>query len=80
MAYTGASMGPRVPKWGRVLRIIFLKIAVEEEITAILERAVSPEIVSCCHRKEDSSLEIIEKYFSKYQDEKREWKSVDRKL
>jgi hypothetical protein len=53
-------------------RIITDDPTVEEEITAILERAVIPEIVSCSAREEeDSSLEIIEKYFSKYQKEKR---------
>jgi hypothetical protein len=52
-------------------RIITDDPTLEEEITAILERAVSPEIVSCYPWEEDSSLEIIEKYFSKYQEEKR---------
>ncbi len=52
-------------------RIITDDPTVEEEITAILERAFPPEIASCSHKEEDSSLEIIEKYFSKYQEEKR---------
>lgn len=44
---------------------------VEDEITAILERTVSPKMESCSDKEKDSTLEIIEQYFSKYQEEKR---------
>jgi hypothetical protein len=46
-------------------------IKVEEEITAILERTVSPKMESCSDKEKDSTIEIIEQYFSKYQEEKR---------
>jgi hypothetical protein len=50
-------------------RIITPKV--EDEITAILNRTVSPKMESCSDKEKDSTLEIIEQYFSKYQEEKR---------
>jgi hypothetical protein len=47
---------------------------VEDEITAILDRTVSPKMASCRDvygdKEDDSTLEILDEYFSKYQEEK----------
>jgi hypothetical protein len=51
-------------------QIITYDPTVEEEITDILDRTISPEMVSCSGEENDSTLEIIEKYFSKYRKEK----------
>jgi hypothetical protein len=43
---------------------------VEDEINAILDRTVSPNMETCSDKKKDSTLEILDEYFSKYQEEK----------
>jgi hypothetical protein len=47
---------------------------VEDKITAILEQLVSPKIASCSNiyrdKEKDLTLEILDEYFSKYQEEK----------